>query len=57
MAEMGEIIRQAVYNCRSISNIIHGPEVWIAITIWASGAFCGICVMWLAWGFDKERKK
>lgn len=37
--------------------MIHGPEVWIAITLWAFGAFCGICVMWLAWGFDKERKK
>ena len=54
---MTDIIRQALAELRSIGNIIHGPEVWIAITIWASGAFCGICVMWLAWGFDKERKK
>ena len=41
----------------TLFNIIHGPEAWIAITIWASGAICGICAMWLAWGFDKGRKK
>lgn len=37
--------------------VVHGPEIWIAITLWTFGAFCGICVMWLAWGFDKGRKK
>lgn len=31
MGQMHEIIRQALYNCRSVYNMIHGPEVWLMI--------------------------
>lgn len=49
---MGEIIRQAVYNCRSVYNLIHGPEIWLLIAKIAAvlGLFNGgvLCGMWLA---------
>lgn len=49
---MNEIIRQAVYNCRSVYNLIHGPEVWLAIAKIAGiiGLFDGgvLAGIWLA---------
>lgn len=49
---MNEFIRQAIYNCRSVYNLIHGPEVWLMIAKLAAvlglsdgGVLCG---MWLA---------
>ena len=41
--------------------IAYGPEAWLVIAKIAAmlGLFDGgvLCGMWLAWGFDKERKK
>lgn len=49
---MGEFIRQAAYNCRSVYNLIHGPEVWLLIAKIAAvlGLFDGgvLTGMWLA---------
>ena len=45
---MADILRQAVYNCRSVYNLIHGPEAWLAITavcVFSAGIVVG---MWLA---------
>ena len=49
---MAEIIRQALDNCRSVYNLIHGPEVWLLIAKIAAvlGLFDGgvLCGMWLS---------
>ena len=52
MGQMHEIIRQAVYNCRSVYNLIHGPEFWLLIGkvaavlgLFDSGVLAG---MWLS---------
>ena len=59
---MGEFIRQAIDNCRSVYNLIHGPEVWLVITkiaavlvLFDGGVLTG---MWLAalLGANKEDK-
>ena len=62
---MNEFIRQAVYNCRSVYNLIHGPEFWLLIAKIAGiiGMFDGgiLCGMWLAalfganWRDDDDR--
>ena len=48
---MGEIIRQALDNCRSVYNLIHGPEFWLLIAKIAAvlGLFDGGALfgMWL----------
>lgn len=31
----------------TLYNIIHGPEIWIAIMIWCIGAACGIVWTWV----------
>lgn len=36
-------------------NIVHGPEIWLAISIWAFGAACGIAWCGLFWSIDKRR--
>lgn len=62
MNELHEIIRQAVYNCRSVYNLIHGLEVWLLLAKIAAvlGLFDGgvLCGMWLAalLGANKEDK-
>lgn len=49
---MNEFIRQAVDNCRSVYNLIHGPEVWLVIGKVAAliGLFDGgvLTGLWLA---------
>ena len=48
---MSEIIRQALDNCRSVYNLIHGPEIWLLLVkiaavlgLFDSGVIAG---MWL----------
>lgn len=59
---MNELFRQALDNCRSVYNLIHGPEVWLVIGKVAAliGLFdCGVLTgMWLAalLGANKEDK-
>ena len=59
---MNEFIRQAVYNCRSVYNLIHGPEFWMLIAKIAAvlGLFDGgvLTGMWLGalLGANKEDK-
>lgn len=49
---MQEIIKQAIYNCRSVYNLIHGPEVWLLLAKIAAvlGLFDGgvLAGMWLS---------
>ena len=40
---MSEIIRQALDNCRSVYNLIHGPEVWLVFPL--------VCLVGFAIGF------
>ena len=48
---MGEFIRQALDNCRSAYNLIHGPEFWLLVGKIAAilGLFDGgvLTGMWL----------
>lgn len=63
---MNEFIRQAIDNCRSVYNLIHGPEAWLVIGKVAAllGLFDGgvLTGMWIAALFgangrdDNERR-
>ena len=35
--------------------LLTGPEIWLAIAIWAIGAACGMAWTWILWGIDKKR--
>ena len=37
-------------------NILHEPETWLAIAIWAVGAFCGVAVSWAAIEISERRE-
>lgn len=41
----------------TLYNFIHGPETWLAIAIWAIGAFCGVAVSWAAIEISDRREK
>ena len=32
----------------TLHSILHGPEIWLAIALWAVGAACGVIVSWIA---------
>ena len=36
-------------------NIIHGVEIWLAISIWALGVVCGIVWSWIMVGINRGR--
>ena len=41
----------------TIYNIIHGPEIWLAIAIWGIGAMSGIAATWIAIAINDRREK
>lgn len=49
---MQDIIKQAIVECRSVYNLIHGPEIWLLIVKVAAvhGLFDGgvLTGMWLS---------
>lgn len=38
-------------------HFLTGPEIWLAVTIWAFGAGCGIIWMSIVFYIDKNRNK
>lgn len=38
-------------------SLLHGPEAWMGIAIWAIGAFCGVAASWAAIEISDRREK
>ena len=38
-------------------SLIHGPEAWLGLAIWAVGAMCGIAASWAAVSIGDRREE
>ena len=41
----------------TLYSLLHEPEVWLGIAIWAVGAFCGVAASWAAVEIGDRREE